>query len=340
MNAKILVAFVCGAALASGIVYMAVRPDAKPPVRAAVQQVAPSPPAPPEQVAPPSAPPPAAVVERKALPVPEAPKPSPVAPRHERARVEPPRIPSQDRPVSYAKTIVPAKIDPEVSPAPVVTPAPTPPVVAPAPTPVKEEVKTPTPPEPEKIEKVEQPKPEPLPVESNTVTLAAGTPISVRIGETLSTKLHKPGDKFLATLDRPLEIDGFVIAERGARCEGRVVVSDPGGRVKGVAEIAVELISVRLSDGQRIRIHTSSFTKDAEGSRKADAAKVAGGAAIGAIIGALAGGGKGAGIGAGAGGAAGAGDVMLTRGKPAEISVETRAIFRVQDEVTITEQRQ
>jgi hypothetical protein len=339
MNAKILLAFVCGAALASGIVYMAVRPDAKPPVRAAVQQVAPSPPtpqAPPEQAAPAPAPVPAPVVDRKAPPEPEEPKRSPVAPRHERARVEPPRIPSQERPISYVKTVVPAKIAPEVTPAPVVTP----PVVTPLPAPVKEEVKPPTPPEPEKIEKVEQPKPEPPPVESNTVTLAAGTPISVRIGETLSTKLHKPGDKFLVTLDRPLEVDGFVIAERGARCEGRVVVSDPGGRTKGVAELAVELISVRLSDGQRIRIHTSSFTKDAESSRKADAAKVAGGAAIGAIIGAIAGGGKGAGIGAGAGGAAGVGDVMLTRGKPAEISVETRAIFRVQDEVTITEQRQ
>jgi hypothetical protein len=49
------------------------------------------------------------------------------------------------------------------------------------------------------------------------------------------------------------------------------------------------------------------------------------------------GGGKGAGIGAGAGGAAGAGDVLLTRGKPAEIPVETRVSFRVQDSVTITE---
>jgi hypothetical protein len=101
----------------------------------------------------------------------------------------------------------------------------------------------------------------------------------------------------------------------------------------------VELVSIRLSDGQRIRIHTSSFTKDAESSRKTDAAKVAGGAAIGAIIGAIAGGGKGAGVGAGVGGAAGAGDVMLTRGKPAEISVETRAIFRMQDAVTVTEQK-
>jgi hypothetical protein len=324
MNAKIVLAFVCGAALASGIVYLAVKPDSKPPARAASvepskpvaeQPPAQTPPVPPEQAAP-------TPVTR------EVTKPTPFVSRKQPDRVERPRIPSQDRPVSYAKVVAPAKTEPEVTPPPAVTPAP-------APEPVKEEVKTsPPPPEPMKVET-----PPPAPAPPNTVTLAAGTSISVRIGETLSTKRQKPGDTFLATLDRPLEIDGFVIAERGARCEGRVTVSDPGGRVKGVAEIGVELVSIRLSDGQRIRIHTSSFTKDAESSRKTDAAKVAGGAAIGAIIGAIAGGGKGAGIGAGAGGAAGAGDVVLTRGKPAEIPVETRAIFRVQDPVTITEQR-
>ena len=35
--------------------------------------------------------------------------------------------------------------------------------------------------------------------------------------------------------------DGFVIAERGARVEGRVAASDRGGRVNGVASLAVEI---------------------------------------------------------------------------------------------------
>ena len=143
-----------------------------------------------------------------------------------------------------------------------------------------------------------------------------------------------------ATLDQPLVIDGFVIAEKGARCEGRVVESDPGGKVKGVAHMEVELTRIHTADGQRITVHTASFGQDAPTTRKTDAAKVGGGAALGAIIGALAGGGKGAGIGAAAGGAAGAGDVMLTRGKPAEIRVETRVTFRVQDPITITEKLQ
>ena len=35
---------------------------------------------------------------------------------------------------------------------------------------------------------------------------------------------------FLATLDRPLVVDGFIIAERGSRLEGRVVEAQPAGR--------------------------------------------------------------------------------------------------------------
>jgi hypothetical protein len=162
--------------------------------------------------------------------------------------------------------------------------------------------------------------------------------LAVRIGESLSTARNKPGDKFLATLTAPLVLDGWIIAERGARLEGRVVEVTPAGRVKGVAHLGISLVKIATSDGQSIRIRTEPFVKDGPTSTGTDAAKIGAGAAIGAIIGALAGGGKGAGIGAGAGGAAGTGDVLLTRGKPADIAVETRVNFKILDAVVITEQ--
>ena len=133
--------------------------------------------------------------------------------------------------------------------------------------------------------------------------------------------------------------DGLVIAERGARVEGRVVTSDKGGKVKGIASIAVQLTRIHLSDGQSISVQTDSFQADAEASKKTDAAKVGAGAAIGAIIGAIAGGGKGAAVGAGVGGGAGAGDVLLTRGKPATIPSETKISFRLNAPITVTERR-
>jgi hypothetical protein len=58
---------------------------------------------------------------------------------------------------------------------------------------------------------------------------------------------------------------------------------------------------------------------------------------LGAAIGAAAGGGKGAAIGVGAGAAAGVAGAVLTRGKPAEIPVESRISFRIAGPVTITE---
>jgi hypothetical protein len=181
--------------------------------------------------------------------------------------------------------------------------------------------------------------PPPAPEPPHSVTIAAGTLISVRLNDALSTKRNQTDNAFSATLDQPLVVDGFVIAERGARVDGRVVQSEQAGRVKGVARLVLELTRINLSDGQKIALHTESFEKLGPETKKEDAAKIGAGAVLGTIIGAVAGGGKGAAIGAGAGGAAGAGTVAATRGKPAELPVETRVSFKVDQPMTITEQR-
>jgi hypothetical protein len=169
------------------------------------------------------------------------------------------------------------------------------------------------------------------------VTINPGTVLTVRLEEALSTDRSFAGDQFRASLSAPLVVNGFVIAERGARVIGRVAEIDKGGKMQGVAHLALELTSLTTSDGQRITLRTERFSKQAETSRGRDAAKIGGSAALGAIIGAIAGGGKGAAIGAGVGGAAGAGDVVLTRGKAAELPVESKLTFRTAEPVTVTE---
>jgi hypothetical protein len=169
------------------------------------------------------------------------------------------------------------------------------------------------------------------------VTLTAGTLLAVRIGETISSAHNQPGDTFLATLTRPLVIDGWIIADRGERVEGRVIEATQAGRGGGTSQLAVSLVRLATDDRQNIAIRTEPYTKHGASAGATDAAKVGAGAAIGAVIGAIAGGGKGAAIGAGAGGAVGIGDVLLTRGRPVEIPVETLITFRVQYPVTITE---
>jgi hypothetical protein len=134
-----------------------------------------------------------------------------------------------------------------------------------------------------------------------------------------------------------LIVGEFAIAERGAHVEGRVINSAKAGKVSGVSKLEIALTGITTSDGQRVRIQTQTFTKSGDTSHGDDAKKVGAGVGIGAIIGAIAGGGKGAGVGAAVGGAAGAGDVLLTRGKPATLPSETRINFRLSAPVTITE---
>jgi hypothetical protein len=169
------------------------------------------------------------------------------------------------------------------------------------------------------------------------VTIAAGTLISTRLAERLSSDDLKPGDSFTVTLDKPLVVDGFVIAERGARAEGRVLASNQAGRLSGVSSLSIHLTRLRTSDGQNVQISTDPFRKQGDTTKAEDAKKVGIGAGLGAVIGAIAGGGKGAAIGAGVGGAAGAGTVAATRGKAVELPVETRIDFRLSNPVTLTE---
>ncbi len=106
------------------------------------------------------------------------------------------------------------------------------------------------------------------------------------------------GDSFLATLEQQLVIDGFIIAERGARIEGRVA---------DVAQsrLSIELVQLETADRQRIRIQTAAYEKDGSSSTGNAVARV--------------------------------GAVLLGRRKSADIPVETRLSFRVEEPVFITE---
>ena len=136
-------------------------------------------------------------------------------------------------------------------------------------------------------------------------------------------------------------VGGGRIGDRGERirASGRVVDTVEAGRVKGLAHLSLELANVMLSDGQKVELRTARFEKEGPSSKTEDTQKVGIGAAIGAVIGAIAGGGKGAAIGAASGGAAGGGVAAATRGKPAVIPAETKISFRVEQPVTVTEQR-
>lgn len=161
------------------------------------------------------------------------------------------------------------------------------------------------------------------------ITLPAGYRLAVRMIDSVSTKNNRTGDAFAASLTAPLVVDGVTIAERHAQVDGRIVEADPGGRVEGRANIALELVRLYAADGRRIDIETEPFARQAESTVKRDAVKVGLLTGIGAAVGAVAGGAKGAKIGAGAGAGAGGGTVAATRGAPAAVPSETQLVFRL-----------
>lgn len=175
-------------------------------------------------------------------------------------------------------------------------------------------------------------KPAPTP---RKTTLEAGTALTVRTTNTLSTKTVQSGETFTASLEEPIVDGSRVIAPRGATVYGKVVNADPGGRVKGVASLTVRLTELQTADGQRVAINTDSYGVRARTTKKKDATKVGIASGVGAAIGAIAGGGDGAAKGAGIGAGAGAGAVLATRGDPAVIPSESVITFSLTDPVTL-----
>ena len=167
-------------------------------------------------------------------------------------------------------------------------------------------------------------------------TLEAGTVIPVRTTAELSTAKHANGSTFDGLLETDLKAGETILAAAGSRVTCVVVSSDPGGRVKGTASLAVSARSVIGARGNVIVLKTDTFTTDAESTKKRDAVRTGIATGVGAIIGGIAGGGSGAAKGAGAGAAAGVGVDLATRGEAAAIPAETLIEFRLISPATVT----
>jgi hypothetical protein len=171
------------------------------------------------------------------------------------------------------------------------------------------------------------------------LTIKAGTFVTVRVEQALSSDHNQAGDAFLATLAQPVVVDGVVVAQRGQTIGGRVSEAQKAGRVSGVARLGIQLTDLTLVDGQQLPIQSQLISRSGPTSTGQDAGAIAGTTAVGAAIGAAAGWGRGAAIGAGAGAAAGVIGVLLTRGHPSVIYPESVLTFRIEAPVTLSTER-
>jgi len=187
---------------------------------------------------------------------------------------------------------------------------------SPAPTPAA----APAPPPP-------APKPQPI-------VIPAGTVLTVKTLDALSSKTSQSGQSFNASLAQSVSVNGKQAIAAGSDVSGTVVTAKSKGKIKGEGQLDLTLTSISVR-GHTYNIHTEMLSSTVKGKGKRTAATTGGGAAGGALIGGIAGGGKGAAIGAGVGAAAGLVGGALTGNKQIEIPAEAALSFTLAEPLTL-----
>lgn len=166
------------------------------------------------------------------------------------------------------------------------------------------------------------------------VTIPAGTRISVRTVDGIDSTKNHVGDRFQASLEEPLTVDGNVVVPKGSAVYGRLAESKESGKFTGRSQLQLELTGI-IVNGQTVPVVTGEYELTGKSRGASTAKRTVGGAAVGSIIGAIAGGGKGAAIGAAAGGGLGAGSEIITKGDQVKVPSETLLDFTLQQDLSV-----
>ncbi len=172
------------------------------------------------------------------------------------------------------------------------------------------------------------------PPEPAKVTVPSGTAVVVRLVDTVDSATAQPGDKFHATLDSPIAIDGDVVVPAHYDVEGHVVNAQASGKFAGRALLVLKLDRIKVGD-KFYSVQTDEFSQQTGSRGKNTAEKVGAGAVAGAIIGGIFGGGKGAAIGSAAGAGAGGGVQAASKKPDIKLSSEKVLTFTLQAPVTL-----
>jgi hypothetical protein len=114
------------------------------------------------------------------------------------------------------------------------------------------------------------------------VTVPAGTPLSVRLKDSLDSNRQSSGHRFTAVLEGNLVVGGATVARKGSPVYGELVGKKKSGRLRGRSEFTVRLTAVSI-DGTIVPISSSGCKVVTENTAKRTAGTVARGAAIGGL---------------------------------------------------------
>jgi hypothetical protein len=166
------------------------------------------------------------------------------------------------------------------------------------------------------------------------VSIPAGTRISVRTIDAIDSSTSLVGDRFEASLEEPLSIEGRVLIPEEALVYGRLTQAKESGTFAGRSQLRLELTGI-VVNGKMVPVVTGDYAVNGKSRGASTARRTLGGAALGAIIGAAADGGQGAAIGAGVGAGAGAGSEIITGGEKVKVPSETLIDFTLEQDVPI-----
>ena len=164
--------------------------------------------------------------------------------------------------------------------------------------------------------------------------MPAGTPLVVRLEQTVSAKNSNVGDSFSGVLAQSVVVGGVSVIRAGAPVTGVVTASKGQGRFKGSGDLAIAI--KRVGD---YAVSTTAYEATTKGKGKRTAGFVGGGAGGGALIGGLAGGGKGALIGGLLGAGAGTAGAAFTGNKDITVPAESVVTFKLAEPITVTRSR-
>jgi hypothetical protein len=118
----------------------------------------------------------------------------------------------------------------------------------------------------------------------SSVTLPAGTRISVRTIDGIDSAKNHVGDRFEASLAEPLIVDGNLVVAKDAEVFGRLAEAKESGTFTGRSQPRLELSGI-VVNGQTVPLVTGECELSGKSRGASTAKRTVGGAAIGSLIG-------------------------------------------------------
>jgi hypothetical protein len=168
-----------------------------------------------------------------------------------------------------------------------------------------------------------------------TVSIPAGTTLTIRIDQHISVKASHVGETFTGELVDPvLASDNSIVVPKNAVVGGVVDVSHRRGHFKGRSLLELRLTSLTLN-GTQYPLTTRYLTRSKKGKGRRSAALIGGGAGLGMLVGGVASGGTGLLVGGLVGGGAGTAVAGLTGNGDINIPAESIVRFKLADGLVV-----